>query len=48
MERLAVLAQNKIYSVYCKDRTILYNDINLCLDLYNKDKVQYVAEYIEK
>ncbi len=48
VERLAVLAQNKIYSVYCKDRTILYNDINLCLDLYNKDKVQYVAEYIEK
>lgn len=47
-DSLEVLAQNKIYSIYCKDRTILYNDFDLHLDLSNKDKVQYAAKYVER
>lgn len=46
--RLTTLAQNKIYSVYCEDRTILYNDVDLHLDLSNKDKAQYAAKYVER
>lgn len=47
-DRLTALAQNRIYSVYCEDRTILYNDMDLHLDLSNKDKVQYAAKYVGK
>lgn len=48
IDQLALLAQKGIYSVYCEDRTILYNDVDLHLDLSNKDKVQYAAKYVEK
>lgn len=48
VDRLTTLTQSGIYSIYCEDRTIFYNDIDLHLDLSNKDKVQYAEKYVEK
>lgn len=46
-EKLSECAQNGIYSIYCKDKTILYNDSSLKLtDLYDKDGVTYTLRCI--
>lgn len=41
-DRLRALAQEGIYSIYCEDRTVLYNEPSLLLtDLYDRDGVKY-------
>jgi len=46
-EALTSLAQNSIYSIYCEDSVIYYNDSALMLtDLYDKENVTYTASKI--
>jgi len=46
-EALTSLAQNSIYSIYCEDSVIYYNDSALMLtDLYDKENVIYTASKI--
>lgn len=43
-EELTRLAQNGVYSIYCEDYSILYNESSLILtDLYDENGVQYTA-----
>lgn len=43
---LAKLAQGGVYSIYCEDNRILYNESSLVLtDLYDGDEIRYTAEY---
>ncbi|MGM9593931.1 MAG: hypothetical protein ACI3U8_06215 [Candidatus Onthomonas sp.] len=44
-EQLTALAEEKIYSVYCRDSKVLYNDPTLTLtDLYSGEDTRYSAE----
>ncbi|MGM9537877.1 MAG: hypothetical protein ACI3VN_06050 [Candidatus Onthomonas sp.] len=44
-EQLTALAEKKIYSVYCQDSRVLYDDPNLTLtELYSGEDAQYAAE----
>ena len=46
-EQLAELARKGIYSIYCGDHQILYNESSLVLtDLYEGDGVRYTAVYM--
>lgn len=46
-EKLHVLAQEGIYSVYCEDRTVFYNEPALILtDLYDRGGVKYISRYV--
>ncbi len=43
---LTRLLQSGIYSIYCDDKVILYNESSLVLtDLYDDGEVQYAAKY---
>ena len=43
-DQLAELAREGIYSIYCEDNQILYNESSLVLtDLYDGDGVRYTA-----
>lgn len=43
---LNALCQGGIFSVYCKDRTVCYNDAELCLSqFYDRDGVCYMSRY---
>lgn len=43
-EKLTGLAQNGVYSIYCEDHRILYNESSLILtDLYDENGVRYTA-----
>lgn len=45
-EKLTRLAQGGIYSIYCEENQILYNESSLRLtDLYDEDGVRYTAVY---
>lgn len=46
-DQLAKLAREGIYSIYCEDNQILYNESSLVLtDLYDGDGVRYTAVYM--
>ena len=46
-ERLSVLVQGGIHSIYCENKVILYNDQSLRLtDLYDEDEVRYTSRYL--
>ena len=46
-EAVRSLAKNAIYSIYCEDNVIYYNDFALTLtDLYDKEDVTYTAKNI--
>lgn len=46
-ERLSALVQSGIYSIYCEDRVIFYNEKSLCLtDLYDENGVRYRSQYL--
>lgn len=46
--RLNSLTDKKIYSVYFKDRTLIYNEENIRLSyLYDKDDVKYTSKYVK-
>ena len=48
-EKLTVLAQVEIFSIYCEKNTILYNEPSLTIiELYDKDGKKYVAECIRE
>ena len=48
-EKLHLLAQEGIYSVYCADQTVLYNEPSLVLtDLYNRDGVKYISRCVSE
>lgn len=45
-ERLTRLAQGGVYSIYCEEHQIRYNESDLVLtDLYDENNVQYTAVY---
>ena len=45
-EALNALCQRGIFAVYCKDRTVCYNDGELCLSqFYDRDGVRYTSRY---
>ena len=45
-ERLSLLSQEGVYSIYCEGRAVLYNDPSLVLtDLYDRDGVKYISRY---
>lgn len=45
-EKLTKLAQGGVYSIYCEDNRILYNESSLVLtDLYDGNEIRYTAEY---
>jgi len=47
-ERLSELVQDGVYSIYCENKKIFYNEPSLCLtDLYEDDKVCYTREYVK-
>lgn len=47
-EALMPLAKERVYSVFCRNKAIYYNDKELSLvDLYDKDRVTYKAMYLE-
>ena len=44
--KLKAMGRDRIYSVWCVDRTVRYNDGGLALrDLYENDGVTYRGEY---
>ncbi|MDE6620610.1 MAG: hypothetical protein K2K74_09030 [Lachnospiraceae bacterium] len=46
-EKLMKLVPGGIYSIYCENNRILYNESSLVLtDLYDENGIQYTAEYI--
>jgi len=48
-EALTSLAQNSIYSIYCEDSVIYYNDSELILtDLYDRENVTYTSKIIDR
>lgn len=48
-EKISELIQNGIFSVYCEDKTILYNEPSLVItDLYDKDETRYIAKCLNK
>lgn len=45
-EALSLLVRQEIYSIYCEDQAILYNDPSLVLtDLYDQGGVKYISQY---
>lgn len=48
-ERLADMAEGGVYSIYCQDGVICYNESALTLeDLYKNENIRYTASYIGK
>ena len=43
------LSSEDVYSIYCKDSVIYYNDSNVVIsDLYNYDNVNYTASLMKQ
>lgn len=46
-KKISSLVQDGIYSIYCKDKAIVYNEPSLVLtDLYDKNDVRYTSVFI--